>query len=150
MLASPRMSISGGASGGVLAPIPLPWLSTDPRGNAVLLTQEAWDHAAAHHQDFCNGSLSLPPDPFGPISRGLSDPDRILDNSQRRGLPPRVGKERYYRQDGYCDPPHVVVVVRVLDVDQIVEGIQVPAGARVVHTFYVSKSPPVGATIWRR
>jgi len=126
----------------------LPWVGTDPRGYTVILSQQIWNYAAKHHDEFQNAPLGLPPSPFGPVVRALERPDVIIDNSQCRGAPPRVANERYIRRDGYTHPPLVVVVVRILAAPENIEGIAAPIGARVAKTFYVASAVPGGAELW--
>jgi hypothetical protein len=141
--------VTTGGSPGSLAPAQTwPWIGTDARGCIVILTQSRWVAEAKHHDEFGDPSRNLPPDPLRVICRALTDPDRILDNAQRRGAPPRVGNERYYRQDPYCDPAHVIIVVKVLPTGQVIDGYPAPAGARVAWTFFVAPQAPMGAQLW--
>ena len=142
------MTTSGGAPGSVAPAQTWPWIGTDSRGCVVILSQSRWLHAAPHHGDFGNPTLGLLPDPFAVICRAMTLPDLVLDNSQRRGAPSRSGHERYYRQDPYCDPAHVIVVVRILSTDELIDGYSAKSGSRVALTFYVSPSAPVGAQVW--
>jgi hypothetical protein len=132
----------------VSGPPQFPWVGKDPRGRTVILTQKAWDHSAPHFSQFSNPVLNLPPDPFGSVTRTLEKPDTIFDNPPSRGAPRRVGRERYYRLDGRCDPPHVVVVVKILLRDEVIEGYSAKAGDRVVKTLFVEDAEPNWTSLW--